>query len=1061
MIKKDSCKECGITLPADGPKGMELCPACLLGAACTDSKLEADIEFTDATGAQEVGEDTLSELDFGTQVGPYTISYLLGRGGMGYVYEAKETETGRRVALKILANRFISTSARKRFLQEGRIAATINHPNSVYVYRVDEIDGQPIIVMELVNGGTLSDKVKLRGPLTVEDAVDAMLQLIDGLEEAHSRGILHRDIKPSNCFIDKDGTVKIGDYGISISKEPRWERNLTATNTFIGTPHYCSPEQLRGDQLDVRSDIYALGSTLYYLLTGKTVFDGLDSVQLLAKTLSEDPETPRTLQPAIPEGLARTVLRCLNKSPDARYASYNLLRKDLQVYSSQTQEPVSRPLRVCAYFIDLALVIPVAGVIMAGVAIMGRHYSYLSEIAFLLSFPFAALFFGVLDAHWASPGKKLLGISVKTLHDEPLGWRRACLRTGLFYGVIIVPMTLFSLLLGLRVFDELSFLEIPLLHLLFFLCSSRKNGFSGAHDLIVGTRVVKNKVRNPIQIKDSVPHCVLEESLNTDPLGPYKLIRKIDDSSSLYLGFDPILLREVWMTRGDHTDCNNTPIARINSSNHCLRWICGETAEKSTESWDAWEALAGQPLLNRLDGNCNWAEVRCWCSDLLEAAGEIEAESSEGFDYCIDRIWVLPNGHVKLFPFSAPHISQNQKKHDQHPDVQSLLNELIERSGLNERNTAPLHSRVFFDDLAVKSSIQSLIKRLKPLLSKNATVTRRFRLVMAAPTLIITMIWAMSVIALLVAESELRYPLEGQHWDTPSQIIHLLDFHQESKENEKIKNIRVVFSDRGYPKITHLEPGAPEQGVTMENILRYRLQSLYKQPYEQRFRHENDISSFALPFWEYTSLSVLQEAGYKERFVEVMESAPVELDTAFRDLSDTKLIPRATFKAIDKVFREEHSRWWFDYGSSSKIKSKFRAYPYVSLSSILTLALKYSSLLYVDMMVKVGLLAILSALLFKRNLMCLATGVAILDGKGNRVGRMRRCLRYMITYSPIILATALHAYILCFNDRHHSGLHVLLLCGCVILFIVNILHSVMSSGRSIQDRVSGTYPVCK
>ena len=166
--------------------------------------------------------------DVGERFGPYRILRLLGRGGMGVVYEAEEQETGRRVALKVLSRQFDSPRDRDRFLREGRLAASINHPNSVYVYGTEEIDGTPTIAMELVSGGTLQERVKNHGPMPVPVAVDAILQIIAGLEAAQAIGILHRDIKPGNCFEDADGTVKIGDFGLSISTAARAEANITA-----------------------------------------------------------------------------------------------------------------------------------------------------------------------------------------------------------------------------------------------------------------------------------------------------------------------------------------------------------------------------------------------------------------------------------------------------------------------------------------------------------------------------------------------------------------------------------------------------------------------------------------------------------------------------------------------------------------------------------------------------------------------------------------------------------------------------------------------------------------
>jgi serine/threonine protein kinase len=177
-------------------------------------------------------------------LGHYRIVRLLGKGGMGAVFEADDMDSGRRVALKVLGHRLDSLEARNRFFREGRLAASVNHPNSVYVFGTEEVAGIPVIAMELVREGTLQDRVSGSGPLAVPHAVDSMLQVICGLEAAQEVGVLHRDIKPSNCFVQADGTVKIGDFGLSISTYVRTEPALTADGTFLDTGVFF-PEQLR------------------------------------------------------------------------------------------------------------------------------------------------------------------------------------------------------------------------------------------------------------------------------------------------------------------------------------------------------------------------------------------------------------------------------------------------------------------------------------------------------------------------------------------------------------------------------------------------------------------------------------------------------------------------------------------------------------------------------------------------------------------------------------------------------------------------------------------------
>ena len=198
------------------------------------------------------------------------------------------------------------------------MAASISHAHTVYIFGSEEMGGAPAITMELLSGGTLKDRVSAEGPMSPSAAVSAVLDIIGGLDAAQAAGILHRDIKPSNCFVDVDGAVKVGDFGLSISTLTRDVRHELATAGFEGTPQFAAPEQLRGEPLDVRADIYAVGATLYYLLTGRPPLDAADLRELVSRVASEKPPSPRVIRRDIPRGLAAVVLRCLAKTPAGR-----------------------------------------------------------------------------------------------------------------------------------------------------------------------------------------------------------------------------------------------------------------------------------------------------------------------------------------------------------------------------------------------------------------------------------------------------------------------------------------------------------------------------------------------------------------------------------------------------------------------------------------------------------------------------------------------------------------------------------------------------------------------
>src|SRR3954449_8587036 len=238
----------------------------------------------------------------GQRFGPYVIVRPIGKGGMGQVYEAEETHSGRRVALKLLSRGLGDDEERERFLREGQLAASLSHPNCVYVFGTSEIQGFPVIAMELVPDGTLKDLVIPDTPISAAAAVDAVLPVIAGLEAAASIGILHRDIKPSNCFVHRDGRVLVGDFGLSVAASGH-----ASAGTILGTPGFASPEQLRGEPLDIRSDIYSVGATLFYLLAGRAPFDDRSTTSLIEKVATEPPPLLTTVRPDLPRGLAAVV----------------------------------------------------------------------------------------------------------------------------------------------------------------------------------------------------------------------------------------------------------------------------------------------------------------------------------------------------------------------------------------------------------------------------------------------------------------------------------------------------------------------------------------------------------------------------------------------------------------------------------------------------------------------------------------------------------------------------------------------------------------------------------
>src|SRR5687767_4808349 len=242
----------------------------------------------------------------------------LGAGGMANVYLATDQELGRRVAIKILNERHANDEQFvERFRREAKNAAGLSHPNVVSVYDRGEAEGTYYIAMEYVEGRTLKDLILSRGPSPIPIAIDYTRQVLSALRFAHRAGIVHRDIKPHNVIVDREGRVKVADFGIARAGTSQ----MTEAGSIIGTAQYLSPEQARGAPVDQTSDLYSVGIVLYELLTGSVPFNGDTPVEIAMKHLSQTPQPPSALRADVPEDLDYVVLRALAKDPSERYGS--------------------------------------------------------------------------------------------------------------------------------------------------------------------------------------------------------------------------------------------------------------------------------------------------------------------------------------------------------------------------------------------------------------------------------------------------------------------------------------------------------------------------------------------------------------------------------------------------------------------------------------------------------------------------------------------------------------------------------------------------------------------
>jgi hypothetical protein len=946
---------------------------------------------------------------------------------MGTVFEAEDLENGRRVALKVLSQALDSPEARQRFFREGRLAASINHPNSVYVFGTEELGGTPVIAMELVGGGTLEDRVRTQGPMPSAQAVDAVLQIIAGLEAAQHIGILHRDIKPSNCFVDADGAVKIGDFGLSISTAVRTEPALTATSSFLGTPAFCSPEQVRGEELNARSDMYSSGATLFYLLTGRTPFQGKNVVALIASVLEQPAPSPRQFQPHLPRGLSNAVLRCLEKQPGERFKNYEELRRAIAPYSSAAPVPATLGLRFAAGLLD-SLIVGVIG-IMAMTVWSSHPFEFLrgatasqdtqstfsplslfdltshSPWQILATTVCLTLYYALLEGRWGvTLGKLVFALRVVGPDNSPPGFLRALPRPLLYAVAPALPCwqawadpkaflntsTTFQALVGFSYY---------VLVALLFSTARRRNGFAAVHDLITKTRVISRaalKARPAPTLAQTSPPAVEAKPL----IGPYHILDTLEDSAGTawLLGYDVRLLRKVWIRTGPaDTPPIPTPLRNLGRVGR-LRWLAGRRSAE--ENWDAFEAVSGQPLLRLLqwkaDGTSNpqpWATVRFWLCDL---ATELSAAQKDGTLpplLGLDRVWITGEGRAKLLDFPAPGFRAPPADVTSPPipdtaDTSCFLNQ-IAAAALEGRADAavkppsevsvplPSHVRKFFKGLPHAFDADALLLALRPLLQRVAVVTRSRRAAVVA---------ACIVVPLFIAFSFLLGPALLDQWN---------------RRNPGVFDLSQVLQQR---KITQHWP-KNQPAPTDRQFAIYIAEHF-------RATITND-ASFSSPM----ANNFIK--GENRRFAQeslAQRPAPTEDEIAAADAAVKKLLPGR--EMLDMMRKPSFA----------------------------------VMMLFVSLALYVGLPALIAALASRGGLILLATGVTFVRRDGTPASRGRMFWRALVAWSPLLLALVLWT---AFMAVKNPGCAALALGGYFGLALL----SVALPQRGLQDRLAGTWPV--
>jgi hypothetical protein len=633
-------------------------------------------------------------------VGGYRLLRRLGGGGMGTVYEAREIASGRRVALKLIAAEHgESAEALERFRREGRLASAIAHPRCVFVLAADEDAGRPYIVMELMPGATLADLLKERGRLPPEEAIAKVLEVLEGLQEAHRLGVVHRDVKPSNCFLDADSRVKVGDFGLS--KSLLAEAHLTRTGLFLGTPLFASPEQVRGEAVGPQSDLYSLAATLYCLLTGKAPFEGGDAAVTLARIAADPAPSIRTLRPELSPALDRVVLRGLERDRQKRWQDLEAFKQALLPFLPASLEAAWPGVRLAAFLIDYLATVVLGMALTAAhaAAVGGRLFptdlqssQEFAPLRFLLGIPIWLGCFLVPEWLWGSTlGKRLLRLRVCTLaSSDPPNLIRAVARFAVFY-LLFFHLTAFVFLLWqpdlpdrpdreqallLATVGALFWVLWGLGILLIVSTMRRRNGWRGLHEFASGTRVIQLPER---QTRPALRTRPLEDAVTRprdlpEQVGPYAVRGALlwTEQGRVLLGEDRGLLRPVLLWLRPAAAPPLSPARRECGRDTRLRWLAA--GRQDDWQWDAFLAPSGQALpdLVAAEGRLPWPEVRPIVERLTEELAIAADEDALPDVLGPGQIWVPSGGGALLLDMPlAP--QESEAAANQLPQPQQAL----------------------------------------------------------------------------------------------------------------------------------------------------------------------------------------------------------------------------------------------------------------------------------------------------------------------------------------------------------------------------------------------------
>ena len=660
---------------------------------------------------------------------------------MGTVYKAVHSESGQTVALKLLSKSVQSTDESiKRFQRESQVAGSINHPRSTFVYQAGQHQGQFYITMELMTGGTLEDVVRKEKKIPMDRAVDYVLDMISGLKAAHTAGIVHRDLKPSNCFIDQAGRVKIGDFGLA--KSFIAESSLTQTGTFMGTPQFAAPEQLRASEVDERADIYAIGGTLFYLLCGRAPFVG-NAAQVIASIASDTPPQVSSLESDVPVELSRIIHQTLEKDPARRPENLDELRLALLPFSSRGATTADIGRRMAAFYLDNAVIFLIIMILAQTLGVFSQllgisDFSQVFFVNIFFSFFVSAIYFAIQEWRWGTTlGKWLLGMRVLTEGNRTPGLVAAAVRgalvPGMSYALNAIPAYLMgidpgaSFEAGKGVWSMIELQAISLLtwlpNVLCFIGAKTETGFRGIHEIITGTRVVRLAGALEYERPQDAPittSLILDDTEASQQIefGEYEAIgflgRRPSGNSRVLLGRDRSLDRDVWIVENPFAmaDAERWEKRKSIARPTRLRILAEKTEDPK---WVVTESVKGMPLADFIDSvsSIDWRSFRPLLRELSYELAKGEQDGTLPTRIGLLSVWIDQAGRAKLLDQPLISVGKSEEEFDPRQAQLSPFQLIISLlDGFIARQIVPAHVLTFRRELEILRSEKDALKKV-------------------------------------------------------------------------------------------------------------------------------------------------------------------------------------------------------------------------------------------------------------------------------------------------------------------------------------------------------------